>query len=222
LYTFVAAARVFLRNADLSFFYPPPTTALALKELKQKLAERGSTMLFLTFGDVNTVPDVLWGQLYKSQRSLNKLIQLNDFNVLRSMSWSDEKALNVFVFELEQRCLSPVKKHLGPPLEKELESGDFLRKHLGNSGTVSGPFIEEGRWVVEQRRKYADAVVLLRDRLKDGGRNAGVAEQISQKLQRGFKIFVNEEVAAVYRKNNEFAGFLTEFLFGKPKWLEAA
>jgi tRNA nucleotidyltransferase (CCA-adding enzyme) len=222
LYTFVAGARVFLRNADLSFFYPPSTTALTLKELKQKLVERGSTMLFLTFGDVNAVPDVLWGQLYKSQRSLNKLIQLNDFNVLRSMSWSDEKSLNVFVFELEQRFLSPVKKHLGPPLEKEQESGDFLKKHLGNSGTVSGPFIEDGRWVVEQRRKCTDAVVLLRDRLKDGGRNAGVAEQISQKLRKGFKIFVNEEVAAVYGKNSEFAGFLTEFLSGRPKWLEAA
>jgi len=33
---------------------------------------------------------------------------------------------------------------------------------------------------------------------------------------------VNNEIANVYRKNSEFAKFLTEFLSGKPKWLEVA
>lgn len=222
LYTFVAAAQAFLRNANLNFFYPPSTTALTAKELVQKLARRGSAMLFITFGKVNAVPDVLWGQLYKSQRSLNKLLQLNDFNVLRSLAWSDEKALNMFVFELEQRFLSSIKKHLGPPLERECECNNFLKKHLGVSSTVSGPFIENGRWVVEQRRKCTDAVVLLNEKLRDGGRNAGVAEQISQKLRKSFKIYVNDEIAEIYGKNGDFAKFLTEFLSGKPKWLETA
>ncbi|NWF87410.1 CCA tRNA nucleotidyltransferase [Candidatus Bathyarchaeota archaeon] len=222
LYTFVAAAQAFLRDADLNFFYPTPTTPLTAKEFIQKSTKRGSAMLFITFGKVNAVPDVLWGQLYKSQRSLNKLLQLNDFNILRSLPWSNEKALNMFVFELEQRFLSPTKKHLGPPLEREHECENFLKKHLGSSSTVSGPFIEGGRWVVEQRRKYTDAVVLLNAKLRDGGRNAGVAEQISQKLRKSFKIFVNDEIAKIYGKNGDFAKFLTEFLSGKPKWLETA
>jgi len=222
LYTFVAAARAFLKNSNLKFFYPPETTTLTLKELKQKLEKRGSTIIFLTLGKVDAVPDVLWGQLYKSQRSLSKLVQLNDFNILRDLSWSDEKTLNMFIFELEQRILPPIKKHFGPPLEKEYECEKFLLKHLNNSGTVSGPYIEDGRWVVEIRRKYTDAVALLSDRLRDGGRRAGVAEQISQILCKGFGIFVNNEIVEVYEKNSEFAKFLAEFLHGKPKWLEAS
>ncbi|MDH5753694.1 MAG: CCA tRNA nucleotidyltransferase [Candidatus Bathyarchaeota archaeon] len=222
LYTFIAAARTFLKNPDINFFYPPETTALTVKELKQKLHKRGSAIIFLTFGKVDAVPDILWGQLYKSQRSLHKLIQLNDFNILRDISWSDEKALNMFIFEIEQRFLPPIKKHLGPPLEKEHECERFLMKHLNNLGTVSGPYIEDGRWVVELRRKYTDVVALLSEKLKDGGRNAGVAKQISQVLRKGFKIFVNNESIEVYKKNSEFAKFLTEFLPGKPKWLEAA
>jgi hypothetical protein len=39
-------------------------------------------------------------------------------------------------------------------------------------------------------------------------------------LQKGFKIFVNEEIAEIYEKDSDFAKFLTEFLSGKPKWLE--
>jgi hypothetical protein len=58
--------------------------------------------------------------------------------------------------------------------------------------------------------------------LRDGGRDAGVSEQISQVLKKGFKVFVNEEIAEVYGKNGEFAAFLTDFLSGRPKWLEAA
>jgi len=220
LYTFVAAARAFLKTPNLKFFYPRETTALTVKELKKELERRGSTIIFLAFRKVDAVPDVLWGQLYKSQRSLNKLVQLNDFNILRALSWSDEKTLNMFVFELEQHILPPVKKHLGPPLEKEKECEKFLTKHLNNLGTVSGPYVANGRWVVEQRRKYTDAIVLLSERLKDGGRSAGVAEQISQVLRKGFRVFVNEEIVEIYQKNNEFAKFLTELLSGRPKWLE--
>jgi tRNA nucleotidyltransferase (CCA-adding enzyme) len=115
-----------------------------------------------------------------------------------------------------------VKKHTGPPLEKEHECEKFLAKHRDSSGTVSGPYIEDGRWVVLIRRKYTDACVLLREKLRDGGKNAGVAEQIAQELKNGFNVLVDSEIAEVYKDNKEFAKFLTEFLSGKPKWLETA
>jgi tRNA nucleotidyltransferase (CCA-adding enzyme) len=222
LYTFIAAARAFLENPDKKFFYPPETAALPAKELQQKLAKHGSAIIFLAFEKVDAVPDILWGQLYKSKRSLHKLIQLSGFSILRDLTWSDERTASMFIFELEQRFISLVKKHLGPPLEKKNECEKFLLKHLGSSNTVSGPYIEDGRWVVEIRRKYTDAVMLLKDKLRDGGRSTGVAEQVSKKLREGFKIFVDEEIIGVYKKNSEFAKFLTEFLSGKPKWLENA
>ncbi|MGB9714642.1 MAG: CCA tRNA nucleotidyltransferase, partial [Candidatus Bathyarchaeales archaeon] len=221
LYIFVAAARAFLKNPSLRFFYPPKTKPLTTQEAKDRLEKRGSAILFLTFGKVNAVPDILWGQLYKSQRSLRKLIELNDFKVLRDTAWSDEEALNVFIFEVEQRNLPTVKKHLGPPMEKRRECENFLGKYLNNSDVISGPYIADGRWVVELKRKTVDVVKLLKERLKDGGRNAGVAGQISHVIKKGFKVLVNEEMIDVYAKNKCFAEFLTDFLSGKPKWLES-
>jgi hypothetical protein len=82
--------------------------------------------------------------------------------------------------------------------------------------------VEDGRWVVILKRKHSDAAELLNNRLKDGGRNAGVAEQISLVLTKGFKVFINQEVLGVYEENREFAVFLTEFLDGRPKWLAAS
>ncbi len=221
LHNFVAATRSFLNKPDKRYFYPPETVTLSPKEFKEKLAKRGPVIVAVAFDKVETVPDILWGQLYKSQRSLRKLVELSDFHVLRDTTWSDEKAVSMFIFELEDYCIPLVKKHLGPPLDKEHECGDFLAKHMNKLGTVAGPYIEDGRWVVQVRRKYTDVCVLLREKLKDGGKDAGVAEGIAQKLRRGFKVLINEGIAEAYGKNGEFSAFLTEFLSGKPKWLEA-
>ena len=222
LYTIVAAARAFLRKPNAKFFYPPEISALAADALASKLENRGSSLIFLTLGNIEAVPDVLWGQLYKTQRALLKLAELNDFKVLRDAVWSNEKALSVFAFEFEQRVLPSIKKHLGPPLKREKECENFLSKYARNDGVVSGPYIEDGRWVVELPRVFTDVVELLREKLQDGGRTIGVAERISQAFQEKLEVLVNSEVIEVYRSNREFAEFLTGFLSGKPFWLQAA
>jgi len=74
--------------------------------------------------------------------------------------------------------------------------------------------------VVEVPRKYTDAVAFLCEKLKEGGKNTGVADLISQALKDGFKLLVNGEVSEVYSGNQAFADFLTEFLDGKPFWLK--
>jgi len=222
LYTLVGAARAFLKTPNAKFFYPLKIKALSAEALRSKLENRGSSVIFLTLDQIRVVPDVLWGQLYRTQRSLRKLAELSDFKVLRDAVWSDEKTLNVFVLELEQRVLPSVKKHLGPPLERERECENFLSKYARNDDVVSGPYVEDGRWVVELRRRFTDVVELLREKLKEGGRNTGVAELISQAFREKLRILVNIEVIEVYRSNREFAEFLTDFLSGKPFWLETA
>jgi tRNA nucleotidyltransferase (CCA-adding enzyme) len=107
-------------------------------------------------------------------------------------------------------------------LEREKECENFLSKYVDNDGAVSGPFIENGRWVVEVPRKYTDAVKLLKEKLDDGGKNTGVAELISNTFKEGFRVMVNGEVAEVYSGNRKFAVFLTEWLEGKPFWLKAS
>ncbi len=221
LYAFIGAARAFLKAPSTAFFYPPPTEAVSTEALAQKLESRGSACVFVTCAAVEAVPDVLWGQLYRTQRALQKIAALNDFKVLRDAVWSDEKALSVFVLELEQRVLPRVRKHLGPPLTRENECASFLAKYAqGNGDVVSGPYIEDGRWVVELQRRFTDVVELLCDKLRGGGRNAGVAEGVAQALKEKFSVLVNSEISAVYSGNRNFAEFLTDFLKGKPFWLE--
>lgn len=216
---FIAASRAFLNKPDLEYFYPSETKPFTLQTLLRAMKKRGTSLIFTQLGEIGTVPDVLWGQLYRSQRSLAKLLEGYDFKVVQDAVWSDEKTLNLFLMEVEQRFLPPIKKHLGPPLEKKAECEKFLKKHVVSASTLSGPRLEEGRWIVGVERKHTDAAALLRDKLKDGGRNAGVAELVSKALTRGFRVVVNEEILPTYTRSREFRKFLTEYMKGKPKWL---
>jgi len=214
----VVASRAFFTNPNLEFFYPPETVAYETKKLVNTITTRGSTIVFIKIAGVKTVPDILWGQLYKSQRSLRKMLQQHDFNIIRDCVWSDEKDFNIFIFEVEQRLLPLIKRHLGPPIGKKEECDKFLRKHTGAMSTLSGPRVEAGRWVVETKRRQTDIMELLAEKLKDGGRRVGVADLVSQAVANTLDILVNEDIIKVYSSNPEFAKVLTEFLEGKPRW----
>jgi tRNA nucleotidyltransferase (CCA-adding enzyme) len=124
------------------------------------------------------------------------------------------------MFELEQQVLPNVRKHLGPPFEREAECEKYLSKYGVDERVISGPYIEDGRWMVEMPRKNIDAAELLQMKLTDGGKNAGIADLIAKIIQKNLKIRVNIEVIEVYEGNGDFAEFLTGFLIGKPFWLK--
>jgi tRNA nucleotidyltransferase (CCA-adding enzyme) len=220
LIEFTAASRRFLQEPAKGFFFPKPNEALSQKNLVENMKLRGTSIIFIKTAGVKAVPDILWGQLYKTQRSLRKLLSQNDFCIVNDAVWSDEKTLNLLLFEVEHRLLPRTKKHIGPPVEKRLECERFLHKHLGSSTTISGPRLEEARWVVDIKRKHTDIVELLRESLKTGGRQVGVPYLISKGLLRSLKIFVNEEIMPTYLSNQDLATFLTKYLRGKPTWLD--
>jgi len=221
LMEFIAASRQFLQHSRLNFFYPPPTQAFTENQLIKDMKARGTTLVFIKFDTTKTVPDILWGQLYRTQRSLRNLLRQNDFSLINDAVWSDEGHLNLLVCELEERFLPQSKKHLGPPVEKRRPSEDFLRKHLTSSSTLSGPCLENDRWIAYIKRKHTDAVELLRKSLKTDGRQVGVPRSISRAMTKSLRILVNEEILKIYLKNGSFAKFMTEYINGKPRWLQS-
>jgi hypothetical protein len=85
--------------------------------------------------------------------------------------------------------------------------------------TVIGPWIEDNRWVVGMKRRYNDAVTLLREKLKNGGKEVGVANKFIDVIQTSLSLKVNEEIVDFAVSNKAFTQVLTDFLSGKPRWL---
>jgi tRNA nucleotidyltransferase (CCA-adding enzyme) len=223
LYNFIAASRAFLQTpAEAFFFAPKQLLPLTVKELETQIDSRSSALIFLVVEGIKTVPDVLWGQLYKAKRALRKLLELNDYKVLRDTVWSNEKTLNIFVFELEQQIIANIKKHIGPPLERSNECTNFLTKYTKNHQVITGPYIEKGKWTVQITRKNTDAATILKEKLaKDGGKTVGVPELIAKAFKNDNSVLVNKEIIEIYnKKEKDFEIFLTAFLSGKPFWLK--
>jgi tRNA nucleotidyltransferase (CCA-adding enzyme) len=219
LYEFIAASRAFLKTPTQEFFYPPLAHAVSPDLLADRLEHCCSSFLFLVVGEVVAVPDVFWGQLYRTKRSLRTLLETYDFKVLRDAVWSNEQSLSVFTFELEQAKLPNVKKHLGPPLERQTECDQFLAKYTQNN-VLAGPYVEDGRWIVELPRKYTDAAELFREKLENGGKDTGVADLIAKAVLADSKILTNADILKVYVEQADFAVALTAFIDGKPFWLK--
>lgn len=220
MWSFVAASRSLTVRPRLEFFFPPSIDPLAVSSATEILRTRENDLLVVQFGPVDAVVDILWSQLYKTEKSLRNLFRTHGFIVLRSASWSNEKNTSAILVELERECLRSVFRHLGPPVWRRHESDSFLNKHAAAADTVTGPRIEDERWVVDKRRKYASAAQLLTDKMESGGRTIGVAARLAASCAKGFQILLNEQVMELYTRDRGFAQFLTDFLRGRPFWLE--
>lgn len=219
LWEFVAAARAFSNKPKKSFFAARRVVPPSVGRFRLEMQRRGWNLIAIEFGRVDAVVDILWSQLYKTERALRNLLRQEGYNVTRSASWSNEEDLNVILFELEKLTLPPVRKHVGPHVARSQASELFLRKHLNEIRSISGPWVDGDRWAVDQLRENTSAVVLLRSRIRDGGRDAGVASKIAPVLKRRYSVLAERALISLYRKNHDVARFITSFLKGRPAWL---
>jgi tRNA nucleotidyltransferase (CCA-adding enzyme) len=220
LWEFVAAARAFCTKPNTSFFINQKIMPLSVARLRREMQRRGSNILAIELGRVDAVVDVLWSQLYRTERALRNMLRQEGFNVTRSASWSNEKDLNLILFELESLTLPPMRKHLGPHVARSQASQLFLRKHLTEQRSISGPWVDDDRWAVGQLRENTNAVELLRSGIRDGGRHVGVASKIAPVLKRRHRVLAGPAIIDFYRKNHDAAEYVTSFLKGRPAWLE--
>jgi tRNA nucleotidyltransferase (CCA-adding enzyme) len=220
LWNFVAASRQVIAEPSTSFFEAPKVKPLAAAVYRKLINQRGSTILAVVMGRMDVVVDILWSQLYRTERALVNLLKDNGFSVIRSASWSDERSLNVILLELEDATIPGSRRHLGPPVFRVAESASFLTKHLASEATVSGPWVEADRWVVQKKRDFMSAAELLKTALRSGGRSVGVASEPARTFRRRVEILSGRSIEKLIVRSPEFAKAMKVFLSGRPTWLE--
>ncbi|HXY83380.1 MAG TPA: CCA tRNA nucleotidyltransferase [Candidatus Saccharimonadales bacterium] len=218
LWNFVAASRQFLENPTRKFFAEPKVKPLTAREYRAIIKSRNSSLIFLQIDTLHAVVDVLWSQLYKTERALSNLLQANDFQVIRSGVWTDDMSLSLILFELESECLPRTRRHNGPPVARKNESARFFGKHKRATSTVAGPWIEGQKWIIQTRRQNISAIQLLRSNLKTGGRQVGVASLLANSIKKRLQLFEGNKIEPLITTNDEFAKYLRVYLSGRPIW----
>ena len=110
--------------------------------------------------------------------------------------------------------IEKVKKRIGTEIVDEKNSLIFIQKH---KKLKTGPRIENGRWVLEVKRKNFNASDFLIDYWKKEKRKE---KNPIKKVLSKIKVYQKEKALKLYKKNKEFALFLSDYLTGKERFLD--
>ena len=221
LWSFVAAGRQFLRSPGISYFFPPKFKPRTRRQFAKRIDDVGREVLAITFRHPVLVPDVLWGQLMKLERSLLDAIAREDFNPYRSALWSDEKKESAILVEADRTTLPAVRLQKGPPVAKREDSLSFLEKHLRARDTARGPWIEGDRWMVEKKRGILSTQEFVKATARNDAHGLAMPKQLGGSFRKSVRVLRNHEVLSMLGRDG-FDKFLWEFLEAKPSWLKTS
>src|SRR5712664_902045 len=219
LWSFVAAGRQFLRNPGLWYFFPPEFKPKTRQQFAKRIEDTGRNVLAITFRHPVLVPDVLWGQLMKLERSLLDIMAREDFNPYRSALWSDENKESAILVEADRTTLQEVRLQKGPPVSKGEDSLSFLEKHLSARDTLRGLWIEGDRWMVEKKRRISSIQELVKASLREEANGLSLPKQLGESLRKSVTVLQDREVLSMLSRKG-FDKSLWEFLEAKPSWLK--
>ena len=153
---FIQAAREYLREPRMKFFFPNARTPMDRGILEARIGSHGSRLTAVRFPRPDAIEDNLQSQLWKTQNALARRLDSFGFRVLRAEHAMDDAHMTV-AFELERDVLPATHRHIGPPVW--VDSEPFIERWKGNPH--GEPFIEDGHWVVVADRQYATASAML-------------------------------------------------------------
>lgn len=157
---FVELARGYLAAPSLAFFELRPEPPIAREAFAARIAGRGTALYAVRFPTPNLIEDVVVPQLRKSLEGIAQLLERHGFAVNRAdTEMGPDHCL--LLLELLVDSLPAVARHQGPPLWNRENAEKFREKYAAPGQAVTGPFIEDGRYVVEVPRRYRTAADLL-------------------------------------------------------------
>ncbi len=209
---FIAAARAFKKKPSRAFFFGKKEKAWSRQKTASALEKKEIIAVSLAYPK-KIIPDIMWGQLKKLRQQMQQELERNGFKAVEGKEWTDEKKTMAVVFELEALELSHAMKRVGPEVSDFESSMRFLSKH---KNPVSGPKIENGRWVIEVKREFPHASILLKTFLAKAKRQGKKSIRVAAKSA---KILAGKKILQLFASNKEFQLFLTKFLKGEEDFL---
>jgi len=161
--------------------------------------------ILLEFAAPDVVEDVIYPQLRKAESSIKALLEKSGFSMLRSdVSTYRDRA--VILFEMQVWQLSKACLRTGPPAWEAEHLARFLAAH---PKPLSGPYIANGKVVVEEARRYTSA----RDLLAEESANLSLGKHLSASIREGHNIYAGLELQGI--KDEGFRIFLAHYFRAK-------
>jgi len=204
-------ARMLLADPDESHFEITQRDPMTAADVETALDRRKTTPVALRFDTPALVDDQLWPQLEKSRQGIADELDRRGFDVFRSTALAtdhdpldsdgcdDDRGSSgrtaVLLFELAVAERPAVERHEGPPVHVREHATGFYEKYAGDGDSFEvpyGPFISDGRYVVERAREHASAHALLGS---DALFGMALGTHVESALEAGYDLLIDEEIA---------------------------
>lgn len=209
LLLFQEAARAYLDEPRLSFFFPRPVVPLPPERLAAILRKRGHALVAVRLERPDILEDSLHAQLRKAGLALGEALERGGFKPLDGGTHATARAA-VIVFEVESLAINEREVHAGPPVRSKEHAERFRAKWTGNDRALSAVYEEQGKLLVARRREFTNAAALLRAKALelDLGKDLSVVAH-----KRGFEVLADAEALRALE-----AAPLTMFLQRARPW----
>ncbi|MDD1725444.1 MAG: CCA tRNA nucleotidyltransferase [Euryarchaeota archaeon] len=187
--TFIDSARSFIEEPCIKCFFPPTIAPLDARAFRAITTKRKTTLFGVRFTLPNLVDDIAYPQLERAFKGISIALLQQGFSSLRGDIFYNEGD-TLLLFEMLVWQLPSVERHLGPPIDKKRHSIKFKKKYVNNASVLTGPFVEDGRYVVELARKH----LTFPEYLTKEFRNIRTSKAIAQAMEKEFQILKDEEL----------------------------
>ncbi|MCC5994570.1 MAG: CCA tRNA nucleotidyltransferase [Candidatus Aenigmarchaeota archaeon] len=216
-FKFKKICKMFLENPCEETFFGKVNYMTDFEFSRTKL-KRGTEILVICFKPPEVSPDILWPQLRKFAERIKSILEEKkyEFKVYGKDVYTDEKEIALVLIELEVFSLPNIQKIIGPPVFDERNSKAFLEAH---KTPLIGPYVENGRWVVEIERKFKTAKEKIIDSLNKPVeilKAKGIPSYIADALAKGFKVMDSSEIEKLLKERKDVGIFFHSY-FNKEK-----
>ena len=202
---FTVAARNFLENPRESFFYPP-NLQVNQTDLRSEFSNRGTKTIIIAFSAPKIPSDALHPQIKKTKKSMVKIMENEDFNVLGSDSWTDEEKTVIILLEMATWSVPLLKKHVGPEVWDHENSKKFIEKH-------PEAWIESDQWTTLVERSYINAESLIQGILTTRGiRRLRVGKHLKDEMLKNYQLIDVRDLLFAEDVDGQILEFLHHYL----------
>jgi tRNA nucleotidyltransferase (CCA-adding enzyme) len=180
-------ARELLDQPRASLFTPSEPEPLSASAVREQFDHRGTTPVAIRFSTPDIVDDQLWPQLERSREGIRDALDRLGFDVLRTAAFADETA--VLLFELAVAERPTIERHEGPPVHVREHARRFYEAY--EDSDAYGPFISDGRYVVEREREWSSATTFLES---DAIFDTALGTRIESALKDDYDLLLGDEL----------------------------
>ncbi|MFH0922843.1 MAG: CCA tRNA nucleotidyltransferase, partial [Candidatus Micrarchaeota archaeon] len=206
VHRFISLCRAFWESPGDKFFFlqrKPPSVAL----LRKKIKERKTQFTLIELRPPELVEDILIPQLRRTQKTLERHLQLAGFSVFGSHSFCAARKCFI-LFEVLSDKTPGLKRENGPPVANEKAVAQFLK---ARKTVARGPFVDGERVSVEIVIKQ----IALKNFLKKAfgkPEKMGVASFLIKPIRKA-RLFENERILQKHA-----VGGIAEYLLKREFW----